>query len=351
FNFPVAVWSWNAFLAAVCGDVCVWKPSPRTPLSAIAATRICNEALRAGGFPEIFFLFQDAGTALATRLVNDRRIPLISFTGSTEVGRQVAERVARRLGRSLLELGGNNAAIVLDDADLDIAVRAVLFGAFGTAGQRCTSTRRLFLTRGVSRPFLERLLQACAHWRVGDPREPGVLCGPLIRPTAVDAYRRALERGIALGGRVLHGGRALERPGFFVEPAVVLAPSHARFEVAWEETFAPILWVFEVDSLEEAIAANNAVSQGLSSALFTTSLRATWRFLGPDGSDCGLANVNTSTSGAEIGGAFGGEKDTGGGREAGSDAWKAYMRRQTVTLNHGTTLPLAQGIQLGWTGG
>ncbi len=278
---------------------------------------------------------------------DDRRFPLVSFTGSIAVGRKVAAKVAARLGKSLLELGGNNAIVVLDDADLDLAVRAITFGAVGTAGQRCTSTRRVFAQRGVAPRLLEKLAAAYRTVKIGDPLEDGVLMGPLVSADAVGRYQEALARARKEGGEIVCGGRALDRPGHFVEPALVKAPRQDAFPVAWEETFAPILYVFEVDGLDDALVAHNAVPQGLSSAVFTDSVRSAERFLSPEGSDCGIANVNIGTSGAEIGGAFGGEKDTGGGRESGSDAWKAYMRRQTCTINWGTDLPLAQGIKFG----
>jgi aldehyde dehydrogenase (NAD+) len=280
-------------------------------------------------------------------IADDRRLPLVSFTGSTSAGRTVATRVAGRLGRSILELGGNNGAIVLDGADLELAVRAITFGAVGTAGQRCTSTRRLFVQRGIAGPLAERLVAVYRSIKIGDPRESGVLMGPLITGAAVDRFRSAVAAAREQGGEVRFGGRALERPGNFVEPTLILAPRHDRFPIAWEETFAPILYVFEVADLDEALRAHNSVPQGLASAIFTDSLRAAERFLSASGSDCGIANVNAGTSGAEIGGAFGGEKDTGGGRESGSDAWKAYMRRQTSTVNFGRDLPLAQGIEFG----
>jgi aldehyde dehydrogenase (NAD+) len=287
------------------------------------------------------------GAEAGAWMADDRRLPLVSFTGSTAVGREVATRVAARLGRAILELGGNNGVIVLDDADLDLAVRAITFGAVGTAGQRCTSTRRLFVQRGVARPLLERLAAAYRSVRIGDPLEDGVLMGPLVSAEAVARHEACLEEARRQGGRVLVGGRRLDRPGFFVEPAVVEAPRHESFPVAWEETFAPILFAFVVDDLDQALAAHNAVRQGLSSAIFTRDLRLAERFLSAAGSDCGIANVNAGTSGAEIGGAFGGEKDTGGGRESGSDAWRAYMRRQTSTVNWGADLPLAQGVRFG----
>jgi len=344
FNFPMAVWAWNAALAAVCGDVCLWKPSPRAPLSALAVQRICHEVMVEEDAAGLFGLLVD-GVPTSTRIAADRRIPLVSFTGSVAAGRAVAATVAGRLGKAILELGGNNAAVVLDDADLDLAVRAITFGAAGTAGQRCTTTRRVLAQRGVSGRLAERLVAAYRTIRIGDPMDSATLMGPLVGADAVDAYRRAVAAAVAQGGEILCGGKAIDRPGFYVEPTIIRAPSPDRFPIAHEETFAPILYLFEVDSLDAAIAAHNAVPQGLSSAIFTESFRSAERFVSAAGSDCGIANVNTGTSGAEIGGAFGGEKDTGGGRESGSDSWKAYMRRQTCTLNFGGTLPLAQGVE------
>jgi aldehyde dehydrogenase (NAD+) len=344
FNFPAAVWSWNALIAAVCGDTVVWKPSEEAPLTAVAVTRIANEACVRSGRPPIFTLAV-GGAELGARIANDPRLPLVSATGSCRMGRAVAEAVARRLGRSLLELGGNNAVIVLDDADLDLAVRAVLFGAVGTAGQRCTTTRRLFVQRGVAEKLTRRLVEAYGKVTIGDPLSPSTGMGPLIHARAVEAMMAALDAARRQGGEVLCGGQRLDGPGFYVTPAIVRA--RPGMPIVREETFAPILYVVEVESLEQAIALQNDVPQGLSSAVFTRSLRASEAFLAADGSDCGIANVNLGTSGAEIGGAFGGEKDTGGGRESGSDAWKAYMRRQTVTINHGAELPLAQGIRFG----
>jgi aldehyde dehydrogenase (NAD+) len=344
FNFPMAVWAWNAALAAVCGDVVLWKPSPRTPLTAQAVHALCLEVMAEVDAAGVFELVQ-GGADLGVELADDRAVPLVSFTGSIAVGRQVATRVGARLGRTILELGGNNGIIVLDDADLDLAVRAIAFGAVGTAGQRCTSTRRVFAQRGVAGRLRERLLAAYRTVTIGDPLEEGVLMGPLCSRAAVERYLAALDQARAQGGEVIHGGKALPRDGFFVEPTLVVAPAQAGFPIAWEETFAPILYLFEVDDLEQAITAHNAVPQGLSSAIFTESMRAAERFLSPAGSDCGIANVNLGTSGAEIGGAIGGEKDTGGGRESGSDAWRAYMRRQTCTINWGGDLPLAQGIK------
>jgi aldehyde dehydrogenase (NAD+) len=346
FNFPMAVWSWNAAIAAVCGDVCVWKPSPLTPLCSVAVQNLCDRALAEHGAPGVFTLAV-GGAEIGEWMSEDARFPLVSFTGSTAVGRKVAAKVAGRLGRSLLELGGNNAVIVLDDADLDLGTRAIAFGAVGTAGQRCTSTRRVLAQRGVARRLEERLIAAYRTVRIGDPLEEGVLMGPLVSRDAVLRYEAALGRIKEQGGEIVYGGRGLERAGHFVEPTLVRAPRHDAFPVAWEETFAPILYLFEVDGLDSALAAHNAVAQGLSSAIFTDSLKSAERFLSAKGSDCGIANVNIGTSGAEIGGAFGGEKDTGGGRESGSDAWKAYMRRQTCTINWGDELPLAQGVKFG----
>ena len=347
FNFPVAVWAWNAFVAAVCGDISIWKPSPKTPLSAIAALRICNEALKKGGFPDIFFLFNDAGSDLAQAFVDDRRIALVSFTGSTKVGRMVGERVARRMGRSLLELGGNNAIIVDETADLKLAIPAIVFGAVGTAGQRCTTTRRLFVHEKIYDDVLAKLVTAYGQVekKIGDPTDPANLMGPLNSRDAVQAFLGAVEKAKASGGKVESGGKALDdREGYFVLPTLVTGLSNDA-EVVQTETFAPILYVMKVSTLDEAIALQNDVPQGLSSSIFTTNLKSAEAFLSAAGSDCGIANVNIGTSGAEIGGAFGGEKETGGGRESGSDAWRAYMRRQTNTINYSDALPLAQGIK------
>ena len=346
FNFPVAVWAWNSFIAAICGDITIWKPSPKTPLSAIASMKICNEALRAAGFPDIFFLFNDAGTELASNFVDDKRIALVSFTGSTKVGRVVGERVARRMGRSLLELGGNNAIIVDASADLKLAIPAIAFGAVGTAGQRCTTTRRLFVHESIHDDVLAKLVAAFkqVEKKIGDPTDPANLMGPLNSRDAVQAYLDAVEKAKASGGKVETGGAQIERKGNFVLPTIVSGLSNDA-EVVQTETFAPILYVMKFGTLDEAIALQNAVPQGLSSSIFTTDLKAAEAFLSAAGSDCGIANVNIGTSGAEIGGAFGGEKETGGGRESGSDAWRAYMRRQTNTINYSDALPLAQGIK------
>lgn len=345
FNFPVAVWAWNAFIAAVTGNTVLWKPSPKAPLCALAVQRLCNRVLEETGYPGVFALFTTDRIEMAEQMVRDKRLPLISFTGSVPVGRHVAEVVGHRLGRSLLELSGNNAVIVDETADLDLATRAIVFGAVGTAGQRCTSTRRLIVHESQYEPLVSRLLAAYAQVKIGDPLEPEVLMGPLIDGEAVTRYLSALDEVKTVGGEVLCGGRILPRPGYFVEPTIVRAQNH--WDIVQQETFAPILYVMLYRTLEEAIRMHNAVPQGLSSALFTTHLRNSETFLSAIGSDCGIANVNIGTSGAEIGGAFGGEKATGGGREAGSDAWKAYMRRQTNTINWGTELPLAQGVTFG----
>ena len=343
FNFPVAVWAWNALLGVICGNACVWKPSHKTPLTALAVQHICNDVMKSAGLPAVFQIFIDGGTGLATRFVEDRRVALISFTGSTEVGRMVGERVAARLGKSLLELGGNNAIIVDETANLDLAVPSIVFGAVGTAGQRCTSTRRVLVHVAVAAELEKRLIHAYKQVRIGDPLEPGTLMGPLIDARAVESYQAAVAAAQAAGGELLCGGKALKQPGNFVEPAIVRARN--EWPIVQTETFAPLLYLIPVQSLAEAIAAQNASAHGLSSSIFTDRLQNAEAFLSAAGSDCGIANVNIGTSGAEIGGAFGGEKDTGGGRESGSDAWKAYMRRQTNTINWSRKLPLAQGIE------
>ncbi|HZL86496.1 MAG TPA: aldehyde dehydrogenase family protein [Candidatus Krumholzibacteria bacterium] len=343
FNFPGAVWAWNAMIAAVCGDSMIWKPSHQTPLVALAVQRLCNQVMRDNGIEGVFNLCIGDSHDVGEAMLADRRLPLISATGSCRMGKRVAEVVGKRFGRSLLELGGNNAVIVLDDADLELALRAVLFGAVGTAGQRCTSTRRLFLQRGIADPFVDRLVRAYGSVRIGDPLDPETLMGPLVNEHAIEDMMAALGRAKAEGGEIVSGGKRLERPGYFVEPTLVRSPRH--LQVARDETFAPILYISSVRDLEDAIEQQNSVDQGLSSALFTRDLVAAETFLSARGSDCGIANVNIGTSGAEIGGAFGGEKDTGGGREAGSDSWKLYMRRQTNTINWGRELPLAQGVR------
>ncbi len=341
FNFPVAVWSWNAMIAAICGDCVLWRPSSETPLTAIAVQKICNRVLDRHGLKGIFNLVIGPSNPIAETLIQDPRIPLVSFTGSTEVGRRVSEVVARRLGRSILELGGNNGIIVMDDAAPDLVLRAVLFGAVGTAGQRCTTTRRLFLQRGIAPQITHALRNAYKQVRIGDPMEEGTLMGPLVNRRAVEDMMDGIRRIQEQGGEILSGGNRMM--GCFVEPTLVRAKP--EMPILREEIFAPILYIVEFDHIDEAIHWHNHVPQGLSSAMFTTNLIAAETFLSHRGSDCGIANINLGTSGAEIGGAFGGEKETGGGRESGSDAWKAYMRRQTNTINWSTQLPLAQGIR------
>jgi aldehyde dehydrogenase (NAD+) len=343
FNFPVAVWSWNALIAAVCGDCVLWKPSSETPLTAIAVQKICDSVMARHGWKGVFNLVVGPGIDIGDRLVNDRRLPLISFTGSSRMGYHVAEGVARRLGRTILELGGNNAVIVAADANLDLALRAVLFGAVGTAGQRCTTLRRLFLHKSIAQRFTESLVAAYRQVRIGNPLDDATVMGPLVNRSAVDEMMRGLARIREQGGEVIFGGRELDLPGgCYVEPAIVRA--RPDMPAVKEELFAPVLYMMEYDDFEQALAWHNDVPQGLSSALFTSNLQAAETFLSARGSDCGIANINIGTSGAEIGGAFGGEKETGGGREAGSDAWKQYMRRQTVTINWSDEMPLAQGI-------
>jgi aldehyde dehydrogenase (NAD+) len=344
FNFPVAVWAWNALIAAVCGDCVVWKPSSETPLTAIAVQKIVNRVLERNGWLGVFNLVIGRGSEVGERLLADRRIPLISATGSCAMGRRVAEVVGRRLGRTILELGGNNGVIIMEDAELDLALRAVLFGAIGTAGQRCTTIRRLFLQRSIAARFTESLIAAYRQIRIGHALDERTLMGPLVNRQAVADMMAGIERARGEGGELLYGGRPLDLPGgCYVEPALIRA--RPDMPILREELFAPVLYLIEFDDLEQAIRWHNDVPQGLSSAIFTRNLIAAETFLSACGSDCGIANVNIGTSGAEIGGAFGGEKDTGGGREAGSDAWKAYMRRQTVTINWSSELPLAQGIR------
>lgn len=349
FNFPVAVWSWNAMIAAVCGDTLIWKPSSQVPLCAIAVQKIVNQVLSRNGYDGVMNLVIGAGHTVGEALIAERRLPLISATGSCPMGRRVAEAVGKRLGRAILELGGNNAVIIMEDADLELAVRAVLFGAVGTAGQRCTTIRRLVLHRPIAAEMTARLMRAYGSIPIGNPLKPGILMGPMVSPQAAEEMVKALDRIRREGGEIIYGGKALDEPtlkgGCYVQPTLVKA--RRDMPILQEEVFAPILYLIEVESLQEALEVHNRVPQGLSSAIFTDSLRAAEAFLGPEGSDCGIANVNVGTSGAEIGGAFGGEKDTGGGREAGSDAWKAYMRRQTVTINWSRELPLAQGIRFG----
>jgi len=343
FNFPVAVWAWNAMIAAVCGNTVIWKASEKTPLAAVACLKIIEPIFAKAGFPGVFSLVT-GGPTVGEKLCKDSRVPLISATGSTAMGRKVGMLAAERFARSLLELGGNNAIIVLEDADLELAARGIAFGAAGTTGQRCTTTRRLLVHRSVYDKLVSRLKVIYSGIQIGDPIDRSNLIGPLIDQPAVDKFLDAIKRSLAEGGSIISGGNLT--PGkpsaLFVEPTIILASK--THSVPKEETFAPILYVIPVDTLEEAIEINNSVVHGLSSAIFSNNLRATELFLSASGSDCGIANVNIGTSGAEIGGAFGGEKETGGGREAGSDSWKAYMRRQTSTINYGLDLPLAQGV-------
>ena len=346
FNFPVAVWSWNAAIAAVCGDTTVWKPSSDTPLTAVAVQHVCNTVMADHGLQGIFNIAIGRGAVVGERMINDKQLPMISFTGSTQMGRRVSEAVAKRFGRTILELGGNNAIIVAGDADLDMTVRTILFGAVGTAGQRCTTTRRIIMHSSISSELTERIIRSYKQVNIGDPMEDGILMGPLVTKAAVEDMMAALEKAKEQGGEVLYGGNRLEKLGEqFVEPTIVKMP--AQTEIVHNETFAPILYLMDYEDIEEAIRLHNEVPQGLSSAIFTTNLLTAEKFLSPEGSDCGIANINIGTSGAEIGGAFGGEKETGGGRESGSDAWKGYMRRQTNTVNWSKELPLAQGIKFG----
>lgn len=344
FNFPVAVWAWNAFLAAICGNITIWKPSEKTPLCAIAVQHICNQVLKDNDCPEIFSLIIPSSHEVASALVDDPRIPLISFTGSTAVGKIVAAKVAARLGNTILELGGNNAIILDKSADMRLAIPGIVFGAAGTAGQRCTTTRRLFVHESQYQDVLQTLKNAYEQITIGDPLDTKNLMGPLIDKQAVEQFSTAIERIKKAGGRIVFGGEVLQGSGCFVQPTLVSDVKN-NWDIVQQETFAPILYVMSYQTIEEAINLQNGVPQGLSSALFTQDLKHAERFLSAWGSDCGIANINIGTSGAEIGGAFGGEKETGGGRESGSDSWKAYMRRQTNTINFGDELPLAQGIQ------
>ena len=343
FNFPVAVWAWNAMIAAVCGDTMIWKPSPLAPLCSIAVQRIVEEVARSNGCEGVFNLCIGGAGDIGETMLADERLPLISATGSCRMGRRAAEVVGRRLGRTILELGGNNSIIITPSAELELAIRGTAFAAVGTAGQRCTSVRRLIVHESVHGEVLERLASVYRRVPIGEPWLDTVLMGPLISERAVDTMLAAIEEARRQGGEIVHGGHRLDRPGFFVEPTLIKA--RPGMAIVGEETFAPILYVMSYRTLDEAIAIQNSVEQGLTSAIFTNDLREAEGFLSPAGSDCGIANVNIGTSGAEIGGAFGGEKATGGGREAGSDAWKAYMRRQTCTINYGRNLPLAQGVR------
>ncbi|MHC5063144.1 MAG: L-piperidine-6-carboxylate dehydrogenase [Planctomycetota bacterium] len=350
FNFPAAVWAWNAMLSLVCGNAQIWKPSEKTPLTAIAMTKVAADVLAEDGFAPLVGLIVGEVNEVGNAMVEDKRLPLISATGSVRMGRIVAEKVGKRLGRTLLELGGNSAITVLDDADLNMAVRAIVFGAVGTAGQRCTSTRRVLAQRGIIDELQTRLVKAYESVAIGDPLADGTLMGPLIDQDAVAGMLTAVETAKQEGGEILCGGGKHDpggdlSAGHYVQPTIIRA--HPEMSLVKEETFAPILYIMPIDDIEQAIHIQNDVPQGLSSAIFTMNIRHGERFVSALGSDCGIANVNIGTSGAEIGGAFGGEKDTGGGRESGSDSWKAYMRRQTSTVNWGTELPLAQGIQFG----
>ncbi len=342
FNFPVAVWSWNACIAAICGNANIWKPSPKAVLCGVAVQKICNEAIAELDLPPVFSLINDGSNELAQQFVDDKRIDLLSFTGSSAVGRQVGERVAGRMGKWLLELGGNNAIIIDKEANLDIAVPGIVFGSVGTAGQRCTSTRRIIVHESRMDELKERLVSAYQQVSIGDPLDPDTLMGPLIDDAAMDRVESAVDAVKHAGGEILCGGERLAGPGNFMAPAIAVANN--SWDIVQSETFGPILYLLPYKTLDDAIAMQNGVVQGLSSAIFTDNLQTAEYFLSQSGSDCGIANVNIGTSGAEIGGAFGGEKETGGGREAGSDAWKSYMRRQTNTINWGSDLPLAQGI-------
>jgi len=347
FNFPVAVWSWNAMIAWVCGDTCIWKPSEKTPLCSIACQHIISEVFSKNDVPEGVSCLINGGAAIGEMLAGHESVPLVSATGSTRMGMAVAKTVAARLGRSLLELGGNNAIIISEQSDLDMAIRGVVFGAVGTAGQRCTTTRRLIIHEKVYNSVKDRLVRAYAQLKIGDPLDSNNHVGPLIDTSAVKSYQNALAQIKRQGGRILVPGGVLKGKGFesgcYVRPAI--AEVKNDFKIVQQETFAPILYLIRYKKLDEAIALQNGVKQGLSSAIMTSNMNEMEQFLSAAGSDCGIANVNIGTSGAEIGGAFGGEKETGGGRESGSDAWKVYMRRQTNTINYGKTLPLAQGIK------
>lgn len=342
FNFPVAVWAWNSCIAAICGNVNIWKPSSQTALCGVAVQKIVNEALAGENLPPVFFLFNDASHTLSTDFVEDKRVNLISFTGSCGVGKKIGQQVIARMGKLLLELGGNNAIIIDEQANLEIAIPAIVFGSVGTAGQRCTTTRRVLIHQSRFEELKSALVKAYGQVRIGDPLDENTLMGPLINQSAVEQIEAACEAVRDAGGEILCGGERIDRPGNFISPALAVAKN--EWDIVQTETFGPILYLIPFDTLDEAIAMQNGVVQGLSSSIFTDNLQNAEYFLSNAGSDCGIANVNIGTSGAEIGGAFGGEKETGGGREAGSDAWKVYMRRQTNTINWGSDLPLAQGI-------
>lgn len=347
FNFPVAVWSWNAFIAAACGDTMIWKPSSSTPLTAVAVTNIVHKVLERNDIPKgVFNLVIGRGSVIGEKLINDHEVPLISATGSCAMGKRVHQAAAKRYGQVILELGGNNAVVVMEDASMELALKAVLFGAVGTAGQRCTSTRRVLLHEKVYDKFVDSLKKAYSSIPIGNPLDGKTLMGPLVDQAAVNEYKAAIEKIKQAGGKIVYGGESVESgvPGkLYVKPTIVLAENH--WQIVQEETFAPILYIIKIKDIDHAIELHNAVPQGLSSSIFTNNLRYSEKFLSHGGSDCGIANVNIGTSGAEIGGAFGGQKETGGGREAGSDAWKAYMRRQTNTINWSTDIPLAQGVK------
>ena len=342
FNFPVAVWSWNAFIATICGNVSIWKPSPKTPLCGVAVQKICNQALKDQGLPDIFHLINDESNILSQKLVDDRRIDLLSFTGSCEVGKKVGKNVAARMGKFLIELGGNNAIIVDETANFDITVPGIVFGSVGTAGQRCTTTRRVLVHESRFTELKEKLVHAYQQIPIGDPLDQKTLMGPLIDEKSVQNVEAAVNKVRESGGEILCGGERVGSKGHFISP--IIATAENEWDIVQDETFGPLLYLIPCKSLDDAIAKQNDVKQGLSSAIFTNNLQNAERFLSNLGSDCGIANVNIGTSGAEIGGAFGGEKETGGGREAGSDSWKAYMRRQTNTINWSSELPLAQGV-------
>lgn len=347
FNFPSSVWSWNAMVAAVCGDTVVWKPSTKASLAAVGVMKVISSTLSEIGAPQIFSLVASRGSDGGEWMSQDTRIPLVSFTGSTSTGRKIYENIARRIGRPILELGGNNCSIVSNKADMKLALKGVAFGSLATAGQRCTSTRRIVVHEQIYDEFLEKLKEIYTNVKIGNPREAGVLVGPLIDQEAVDTFLNAIQEAQKEGGILITGGERLTVPGlengYYVRPAIVEA--HPDMPITKQETFGPLLYVFKYKNIEEALEIHNSVPQGLSSAIFTSDIHEEEYFLSYRGSDCGLANVNTSTAGAEIGGAFGGEKETGYGRESGSDSWKAYMRRQTVTINYGKDLPLAQGVK------
>ena len=343
FNFPVAVWAWNAFIAAICGNTTIWKPSSNTPLTAIAVQQICNDVMHKNGYSGIFSIMIGPGSIIGEKLISDKRIPLISFTGSTNMGRHVSEVVGSRFGKCILELGGNNAMIIDETATLSLAVPAIVFGAVGTAGQRCTSTRRVIANENIYNDLRDQLVSAYSQVVIGDPLDSGTLMGPLINESAINSYDKALEKVVNSGGNILCGGNRNNQKGNFVTP--VIAEVKNEWDIVQEETFAPILYLIKYKTIDDALILHNDVPQGLSSSIFTNNIQNAEYFLSHRGSDCGIANVNIGTSGAEIGGAFGGEKETGGGRESGSDSWKQYMRRQTNTINWSSDLPLAQGIE------